>query len=185
MSGAAYRVGRVADAPQTAADSDQTEASQEFPAGRQASWFDQLPTMYGTSAALFTNPAGQILLVKPNYRDHWLLPGGIIEHGEAPDAGCRREVAEELGLDIEPGPLLAVGWAAPEGRRPKPIVIFVFDGGVLADDTPILLQEAELDDYRFVPAADLDDYLPPVMGARVAAALRSRGTGGTAYLAAS
>ena len=172
----------MADAPQTAPDSDQAEASQAFPASQQAAWFAQLPTMYGTSAALFTNAAGQVLLVKPNYRDHWLLPGGILEHGEAPDAGCRREVAEELGLDIEPGPLLAVGWAAPDGARPKPIVIFVFDGGVLADDTPIRLQEAELDDYRFVRAADLDDYLPPVMGARVAAAFHSRGTGGTAYL---
>ena len=29
---------------------------------------------------------------------------------------------------------------------------FVFDGGVLADDTPIRLQESELDDYRFVDA---------------------------------
>ena len=152
---------------------------------REAAWFAQLSTVVAAAAALFTDQAGRVLLVKPNYRDYWSLAGGILEHGEPPHVGCRREVFEEIGLDIEPGPLLAVGWAAPEGRRPKPIVIFVFDGGVLADDTPIRLQEAELDDYRFVPAADLDDYLPPVMVARVAAALRSRGTGGTAYLAAS
>ena len=71
--------------------------------------------MFGAAAALFTNPAGQVLLVKPNYRDHWSLPGGILEHGEPPHEGCRREVKEELGLDITPGRLLVVGWAGPDG----------------------------------------------------------------------
>ena len=59
---------------------------------------------------------------------------------------------------------------------------FVFDGGVLADDTPIRLQASELDDYRFVDPADLASYLPPVISARVEAALRCRGTGTTVYL---
>ncbi len=59
---------------------------------------------------------------------------------------------------------------------------FIFDGGVLADDTPIRLQESELDDYRFVDAGDLDRYLPPLISARVAAALRGRGSGATVYL---
>ena len=59
---------------------------------------------------------------------------------------------------------------------------FVFDGGVLADDTPIRLQESELDDYRFVDAGDLPRYLPPMITTRVAAALRSRGTGAIVYL---
>jgi len=91
-------------------------ASKEFSPGEQAAWFAQLPTMFGAAAALFTDPAGRVLLVKPNYRDHWSLAGGILDHGEPPHVGCRREVAEELGLDIEPGPLLVVGWSAPMVR---------------------------------------------------------------------
>ena len=39
----------------------------------------RLPTMFGAAAALFTNPGGQVLLVKPNYRAHWSLPGGILD----------------------------------------------------------------------------------------------------------
>ena len=178
----AYRVGFVPDAARSTPEDDQAAAGEQFPASSQAAWFAQLPTMFGTAAALFTNPAGQVLLVKPNYRNHWLLPGGILEDSEAPHAGCRREVSEELGLDIEPGPLLALGWAAPEGARPKPILVFIFDGGVLADDVPIRLQESELDEYRFVAAGELDRYLPQVMSARVSAALRNRGSGATAYL---
>jgi 8-oxo-dGTP pyrophosphatase MutT (NUDIX family) len=162
--------------------SGEAAVSKEPSASEQAAWFAQLPTMFAAAAALLTDPAGRVLLVKPNYRDHWSLVGGILEHGEPPHVGCRREVAEELGIDIEPGPLLVVGWAGPDGTRPKPIVHFVFDGGVLTDDIPIRLQASELDDYRFVNAGDLADYLPPVISARVAAALRSRGTGAAVYL---
>jgi 8-oxo-dGTP diphosphatase len=184
----------VPDAARTAPASDQPATGGEGAAGgegavskepsasEQAAWFAQLPTMFATAAALFTDPAGRVLLVKPNYRDHWSLAGGILEHGEPPHVGCRREVAEELGIDIEPGPLLVVGWAGPDGTRPKPIVHFVFDGGVLTDDIPIRLQASELDDYRFVDAGKLARYLPPVISARVTAALRSRGTGAAVYL---
>jgi hypothetical protein len=61
-------------------------------------------------------------------------------------------------------------------------VHFIFDGGELDDDVPIELQETELDDYRFVEPGDLASYLPPIIAARVTAALRSRVTGGAAYL---
>jgi 8-oxo-dGTP diphosphatase len=148
----------------------------------EVAWYATLATMFGAAAALFTNPAGRILLVKPNYRDHWSLPGGLLEQGEPPQAGCRREVAEELGLQITPGPLLTIDWVPPDGVRPRPIVHFIFDGGELDDDVPIELQDEELDEYRFVEPGDLASYLPPVIAARVTAALRSRVAGGAAYL---
>jgi len=166
----------VPDAARTTPAGDQT------PDAREAAWFAQLSTVVAAAAALFTDQAGRVLLVKPNYRDHWSLAGGILEHGEPPHVGCRREVFEEIGLDIEPGPLLVIGWVAPDGVRTRPIVHFVFDGGVLADDTPIRLQSSELEAYRFVDAGDLDRYLPPFISARVAAALRGRGAGATVYL---
>src|SRR5271155_4466384 len=71
-------------------------------------WFARLPGVVVAAGALITDPAGRILLVKPNYRDHWTLPGGICEHGEPPHAGCAREIAEELGLDLEVSALLAI-----------------------------------------------------------------------------
>ena len=52
--------------------------------------------MFAAAAALLTSSDGRVLLVKPNYRDHWSLPGGILEHGEPPHEGCRREVEEDL-----------------------------------------------------------------------------------------
>jgi 8-oxo-dGTP diphosphatase len=148
-----------------------------------ATWFASLPTLVSAAAALFTDEDDRVLLVKPNYRDHWSLPGGILEHGEPPHAGCAREVAEELGIRIEPGPLLAVDWVPPDGDRPRPIVHWIFDGGTLSTErTPITLQAEELDDYRFVPPQDLAQYLPPFIATRVAAALTARITGAAAYV---
>jgi 8-oxo-dGTP diphosphatase len=137
-------------------------------------FYARLPTMYGAAAALFTDQKGHVLLVKPNYRDHWSLPGGILEHAEPPHKGCAREVAEEIGLLIEPEKLLFVDWVPPEGERPRPIVHWVYDGGILDGTEQITLQEEELDDYRFVAPAELASYLPPLISARVAAALRAR-----------
>jgi 8-oxo-dGTP diphosphatase len=157
-------------------------ASTIYSTADQVAWYATLPTMFGAAAALFTNRAGRILLVKPNYRDHWSLPGGMLEHGEPPHEACRREVQEELGLQIGPGPLLVVGWTPPDSIRPRPIVHFIFEGGELDDGVTIALQESELDEYRFVEPSDLDGYLPAFIAARVAAALRSRTAGGVAYL---
>jgi 8-oxo-dGTP diphosphatase len=155
-----------------------------FTEADQAAWYASLATMYGTAAALITSPSGDVLLVKPNYREHWSLPGGILEDGEPPHVGCGREVLEELGLTMAPGPLLAVAWIAPEGLRPKPMIAFIFDGGELADAAEIVLQESELDEFRFVPPSAVAEYLPPHMRVRVDAALRARDTGATVYLSA-
>ena len=151
----------------------------------EQSWYASLATMYGSAAALITDtdaPSARVLLVKPNYRDLWSLPGGILEDGEAPHRGCVREVEEELGLSLPAGPLLAVGWAAPEGLRPRPIVGFVFDGGVLADPGQIRLQEEELDAWRFTEPAEFEQFLPPFAVSRVRAALTARFTGTPAYV---
>ena len=150
----------------------------------EATWYASLATMYGTAAALITSPSGDVLLVKPNYRELWSLPGGVLEDGEPPHVGCAREVREELGLDQPVGPLLAVAWIAPEGPRPKPLIAFLFDGGVLADASAIVLQESELDGYRFVAPSAVAGYLPPHMTARVESGLRARNAGGAVYVPA-
>ena len=138
--------------------------------------------MYGSAAAVITAPSGDVLLVKPNYRDRWGLPGGTLEDGEAPRSGCAREVLEELGLDLPIGALLSVTWIAPAGDRPRPLVAFLFDGGEVTDFSRIVLQEAELDEFRLVPPGQLGEYLWPSTAARVVAGLAARETGAPAFL---
>ena len=146
------------------------------------SWFASLPGVVVAAGGLITDTGGRVLLVKPNYRELWSLPGGICEHGEQPQVGCARELAEELGLDIPVGRLLATDWSQPYGSDARPIMHFVFDGGQLHDGSDIVIQDAELDGFEFVPPADLARYLPAYGLTRVRGALRARESGGSVFL---
>jgi 8-oxo-dGTP pyrophosphatase MutT (NUDIX family) len=50
--------------------------------------------------------AGELLLVRQGGR--WMLPGGEVERGESHAEALVRELAEETGIDVDPGPLRAV-----------------------------------------------------------------------------
>lgn len=56
------------------------------------------------------SPAARVALIRRcrSGREYWSLPGGGIRRGERPREAARREVAEELGLDVRPGPRLVV-----------------------------------------------------------------------------
>ncbi|WP_329362326.1 NUDIX hydrolase [Streptomyces sp. NBC_01483] len=150
-----------------------------------ATYIAGLPRVLAGAAALFRDGDGRVLLVEPNYREGWALPGGTIESddGETPRQGARRETAEEIGLDIVLGPLLAVDWV--HGTARPPLVAYLYDGGVLGEQElkAIRLQEEELLSWRLVPREELAEYLPGALGRRVLAALDVlAGGGGTAEL---
>ncbi|MGW2937778.1 NUDIX domain-containing protein [Streptomyces sp. NPDC001156] len=150
-----------------------------------ATYIAGLPRVLAGAAVLFQDGAGRVLLVEPNYREGWALPGGTIESddGETPRQGARRETLEEIGLDIELGRLLAVDWVHFTGR--PPLVAYLYDGGVLDEEAlkAIRLQEEELLSWRLVPREELTEYLPGTLGRRVLAALDVLAAGpGTAEL---
>ncbi|MFF0016523.1 NUDIX domain-containing protein [Streptomyces sp. NPDC005374] len=143
-------------------------SSQDF-----ATYIAGLPRVLAGAAALFRDATGRVLLVEPNYREGWALPGGTIEsdQGETPRQGARRETLEEIGLDRELGRLLAVDWT--HGTARPPLVAYLYDGGVLTENDfkAIRLQEEELLSWRLVPREELTEYLPGALGRRVLAAL--------------
>jgi ADP-ribose pyrophosphatase YjhB (NUDIX family) len=86
---------------------------------------------------------GRVLLVQrgsPPSAGLWSLPGGLVEAGESLRQACRREVAEETGLEVEPRDLCMVAerlvhgedgqleyhyvvldfWAVVEEQAPRP-----------------------------------------------------------------
>jgi ADP-ribose pyrophosphatase YjhB (NUDIX family) len=76
---------------------------------------------------------GQRLLltrrVRPPYPGTWDLPGGFIEGDEAPEAGLRRELREELGVRVRQARL--VGLARDRyGPRGFPVLTLVYRAAV-------------------------------------------------------
>ncbi|WP_329097382.1 NUDIX hydrolase [Streptomyces sp. NBC_01439] len=139
------------------------------------------PKAVTAASVLFTGSDGRILLVQPAYgrSDRWNLPGGGIDSdlGEIPRAAARREVHEELGLDLAPGRLLAVNWSHKPGRPAR--IRFLYDGGVL--DAPTLarirLDRAELLQWRTVTPAELPSLVKPALRRQITACLTARATG--------
>ena len=62
-------------------------------------WFIFRPKTFGVKIVLERSD-GFVLLVKHTYGVKWTFPGGGLKSGEDGEAGLRREIKEELGLDI-------------------------------------------------------------------------------------
>jgi ADP-ribose pyrophosphatase YjhB (NUDIX family) len=55
----------------------------------------------GCSAVLFDIKRNNVLLTRRADNGQWCLPGGMIDPGESVSEGCKREVFEETGLQVE------------------------------------------------------------------------------------
>lgn len=134
------------------------------------------------AGALFFNPQGHVLLVRPSYKPMWEIPGGYIETGESPLAACKREVKEELGLTPALGNLLVVDWAPADVEGDK--VLYIFDGGDMTQDqfASVKLAPDEILAAEFHHIDSLDELLIPRLSRRVKAAIQARTRGGPQYL---
>ncbi len=133
--------------------------------------------------AIIRDTGGRILLVDPGYKPGWDLPGGMAEANEPPAQTVRREISEELGIDLPIGPMLCVDWVAPHGPWDD-LLAFVFDGGVLDDHAikSLRLTDGELTGYEFCPEKQTLQRLRPRASRRVMAALSALASGCPQYL---
>ncbi|WP_327042453.1 NUDIX hydrolase [Micromonospora ureilytica] len=133
------------------------------------------------AGALFFDDQGRVLLVRPNYKNHWDIPGGYVEPGESPRDAGMREIQEELGLAAALGPMLVVDWAPAEHEGDK--LLFIFSGGSLSpeQEREIRFVDGELTEWRYVSAESLEQYGPPRLARRIRTAIAALSNGMSAY----
>ncbi len=66
-------------------------------------WLVWRPHTHGAAVALWHE--GKLLLVRTSYRPCYSLPGGFVKRGEPAEQAARRELREELGIDLTGLPL--------------------------------------------------------------------------------
>lgn len=112
----------------------------------------------GVGAVVFDR-RGRVLLVRrggPPAQGWWSLPGGKQEAGETLRECCRREILEETGLAVEPGPIVALAERRLEGFH-YVIVDFLAELAA-ADPVPEPVPAGDVAEARWVALAELDAY---------------------------
>lgn len=74
-----------------------------------------------TAGGLIFNDTGQVLLLKHRFRagSGWGLPGGFLEAGEQPLEALKRELREEIGVEVETADI----FASRSFKRPRQVEV--------------------------------------------------------------
>lgn len=116
------------------------------------------PRFAVTAGAIVTDSRGRVLLLKHRFRpgSGWGLPGGFIEQGEQPVEALRRELREEIGLEVAELKLFAVR----AFRTPKQVEIVFMGQAMSAPGSPEELSFEIQEAGWFLPG-EFPKELPP------------------------
>ncbi len=117
------------------------------------------PDMPRVGVSVLCHRDGAALLIKrgkPPYKDHWSLPGGLVELGETLLAAAERELLEETGLTADLGAPVETFDSITrddDGRIVTHFVLAVFSGQPVSGEARA---GDDASDLEWVPFADLD-----------------------------
>ena len=124
----------------------------------------------GVRALLIDN--GRVLLVKHSYLPHWYLPGGGVEAGESPLKALRRELREEININLTRDPELLGFYYNNQEKRDDYIAVYVchhFDGVA-----QILPDQFEIEKLEWFELEDLPMGLSPGTQRRIGEFLKTK-----------
>lgn len=110
-------------------------------------------------AGIVIRDDGRVLVIKRDDNGHWEAPGGVLELDESFEAGVRREVLEETGLEVTVERLTGVYKNLAHG-----IVALVYRCRP-AGGEPHTTEEAR--DIRWMTTEEVQSAMVPAFGVRV------------------
>ncbi|HEX6417011.1 MAG TPA: NUDIX domain-containing protein [Acidimicrobiales bacterium] len=120
------------------------------------------PSFTVGAACVIERGDGSILLVRLSYRDKWGLPGGLLERHEEVATCARREVLEEVGLEVD---LVGEPAVVVDSRPQRVDVVFRARPAQGADAAAVRPRSVEVLETAWFPAGDL----PPLQHEAVSA----------------
>ena len=123
------------------------------------------PSFHVGAICVVERPDGHILLVRQSYRrGGWGFPGGLMRRGEEPADAARRELHEELGIDVELEGLPVVVIDSPMRRVDVVFNARLTDSSAEPESTA---HSPEISAARWFPADGLPDLLPEATAALI------------------
>lgn len=109
--------------------------------------------MIRVSAAVITDAAGRLLLVRKRGTTAFMQPGGKPEPGESAAETLARELAEEVGLRVRADELMPLGeYTASAANEPGFQVVADVFAADIGEQIPV--PDAEIAELRWVTRAD-------------------------------
>ena len=128
----------------------------KFTDEQQRTWLASLDRRFSSAAVLIENEQGELLIVKSDYKDHWSLPGGIVDPGESPLEAAVREVEEEVGIKIDPENLqlaMVASRHSDEFSTHQFVFFTKLENDVFSE---VKLQESEIVASKFIAKNEVD-----------------------------
>lgn len=148
-------------------------------------YFESLYKMPISAGILLFNDKRELLILKPTYREGYLIPGGGIEKNESPKEGLKREIREEIGLDLEIGEILCFNYYPNnEMDFDNAEIQLIFYGGVLSQNeiNSIVLNPEEHHSFCFVPLDEALSLVNPYLSKTIASCMKALEREKTFYL---
>ncbi len=108
--------------------------------------------------AVITKGSSILLIRDPREGSEiWELPGGRLNIGEIPQDGLRREIKEELGVDVEVHEVVHLQQFL-QGSEGKNALMIAYRVTLINPDSEFILDEREIAEARFVPLEEALNY---------------------------
>lgn len=118
-------------------------------------YIESLPKKRMGAGVIIRNKEKKILMLKPSYKETLEIPGGVVEKNESPYQACKREVKEELGINVEVEKLLCVDYNSAKEILTESLM-FIFYGGEIEEDK-IKIDNNEIVAFDFLSLTEIKE----------------------------